>query len=37
MGWCNDVNYPKKYNKLNKYCENSNMKNFLEEIINMIY
>ena len=37
MGWCDDINYPKKYNQLIKLIIKLNMKNLKEKIINMIY
>ena len=37
MGWCDDINFPKKYNKLIKIKKKLNMKNLIEKIINMIY
>ena len=36
MGWCNDVNYPEKYNKLFHVKKKLIMKNYAGKIINMI-
>ena len=36
MGWCDDVNYPKKYNKLFKINKRINHEKLKEKIINMI-
>ena len=32
MGWCDDINYPKKYNRLIKINKKLNMKNLKEKI-----
>ena len=36
MGWCNDIRYPKKYNKLLKIKKGINHEKLKEKISNMI-